>query len=119
MIEVDDHVADAERREFGEEGVRALAAFLTADKTFAEDVLFGEQADRVGGEAVVEGEDDEGDVARLTQPFVPVRVERSRDTRRGGAVLRGVSTSLDTNGTGTQRLLPRIGLHQPRHTMLA
>src|SRR3546814_11217791 len=54
MIQVDDEIADAERREFGEEGVGALAAFLAADETLAEDILFGEQADHVGGEAVVE-----------------------------------------------------------------
>src|SRR3546814_864470 len=58
MIQVDDEIADAERREFGEEGVGALAAFLAADETLAEDILFGEQADHVGGEAVVERKDD-------------------------------------------------------------
>jgi hypothetical protein len=83
MVEVDDEVADAERREFCQKRVGALAALLPADEAFAEDVLFGEQADRVAGETVIEGEDDEGDVTGRGRTFAPVRVERSRDTRRG------------------------------------
>ena len=76
MIEVDDQVADAERREFGEEGVGALAALLAADEAFAEHVLLGEQADRVGGEAMVEREDDQRGPApacgrRGTQRLLP------------------------------------------------
>ncbi len=58
MIEVDDEVADAERREFGEEGVGALAALLTPNEALAEDILLGEQADRVARKAMVERQDD-------------------------------------------------------------
>src|SRR5690606_34306031 len=58
MVEVNDEVADAERCKLGEEGVGALAALLPPDEAFAEDILFGEQADRVGSEAMVEREDN-------------------------------------------------------------
>src|SRR3546814_4389655 len=34
------------------------------------------------------------------KPLIAVRVERSRDTRRGSARSRGISTSLDANGMG-------------------
>jgi hypothetical protein len=100
MVQMDDEIADAERCEFGEESVGALAALLAADKALAEDVLFGEQADRVGGETVVEREDDEGYGADSTRLPIPVRVVRSGDTPRGGVVPRGVATWRGTRGNG-------------------
>ena len=83
MVEMDDEVADAERREFGEEGVGALAALLAADEAFAENILFGEQADRVAREPMVERQHDHrGRTAGFgrggTERFLPAVDRRER-----------------------------------------
>ena len=63
VIGVDDEVAGAERRQLGQEGVGALPALAAADEPVAEHVLLGEQGDVGGGEAVVELDDGERDLA--------------------------------------------------------
>ena len=68
FLEMDDEVADAERREFGQEGVGALLALLAPDQPVPENVGFGQDFQRVAGEPRFEREDDHSRLALLRQP---------------------------------------------------
>jgi hypothetical protein len=71
MVGVDDQVAGRKRRQFGEEGVGALAAPLAADQPVAEHVLLGQHRDLRRREAVVERQDHQSGVGRGSEGFLP------------------------------------------------
>ena len=57
VVHVDDEIARGEGGQFGEEGVRALAALLAADEPVAEDVLLGDDFQVGIGKAALERQD--------------------------------------------------------------
>ena len=70
---MDDQIADAERLQFGKEGVGIAALLLAAHQPVAENVLLGQQFQLVIGEARLERDDHRGRLAfgRLAQRFLP------------------------------------------------
>ena len=81
VFHVDDKVAGRQRSEFGEEGVGGLLALVAADQPVAEHVLFGQDRDIGGGEAVVERQDDRArhDLGTPRCRALPARCRRASD----------------------------------------
>ena len=75
VVGMDDEIARRQRRQLGQEGGGALARLAAADQPVAEHVLFGEDGDFGGREAVVERQDEQGGRCLGAERLVPAAGE--------------------------------------------
>ena len=63
VIAVNNEIAGAEHRQFGQKSIRAFLALVAADKAVAEKILFGDNGDGGRGKTMVERDDNKRDGA--------------------------------------------------------